>query len=139
MSIITSLTRMWLTRSTKPFIFKNEYDNVLSYQDCDNLGLYVHIPFCRSICNFCPYCKVRYSKDLCDRYIDALLREIHAVGGQQSGKKETNSLYFGGGTPALAADRLGEPGRAAAQPGSGVLSDDASCIPIMSRRMSCGH
>lgn len=45
MSIITSLTRMWLTRSTKPFIFKNEYDNVLSYQDCDNLGLYVHIPF----------------------------------------------------------------------------------------------
>ena len=108
MSIITSLTRMWLTRSTKPFIFKNEYDNVLSYQDCDNLGLYVHIPFCRSICNFCPYCKVRYSKDLCDRYIDALLREIHAVGGQQSGKKETNSLYFGGGTPALAADRLGE-------------------------------
>ena len=42
MSIITSLTRMWLTRSTKPFIFKNEYDNVLSYQDCDNLGLYVH-------------------------------------------------------------------------------------------------
>lgn len=28
MSIITSLTRMWLTRSTKPFIFKNEYDNV---------------------------------------------------------------------------------------------------------------
>lgn len=106
MSIITSLTRMWLTRSTKPFIFKNEYDNVLSYQDCDNLGLYVHIPFCRSICNFCPYCKVRYSKDLCDRYIDALLREIHAVGGQQSGKKETNSLYFGGGTPALAADRL---------------------------------
>ena len=92
---------MWLTRSTKPFIFKNEYDNVLSYQDCDNLGLYVHIPFCRSICNFCPYCKVRYSKDLCDRYIDALLREIHAVGGQQSGKKETNSLYFGGGTPSL--------------------------------------
>ena len=33
MSIITSLTRMWLTRSTKPFIFKNEYDNVLSYQE----------------------------------------------------------------------------------------------------------
>ena len=79
MSIITSLTRMWLTRSTKPFIFKNEYDNVLSYQDCDNLGLYVHIPFCRSICNFCPYCKVRYSKDLCDRYIDALLKVMPMV------------------------------------------------------------
>ena len=108
MSIITSLTRMWLTRSTKPFIFKNEYDQVLPYQDCDNLGLYVHIPFCKSICNFCPYCKVRYSKELCDRYIDALLQEIYAVGSQHVGKKETTSLYFGGGTPALAADRLGE-------------------------------
>ena len=108
MSIITSLTRMWLTHSTKPFIFKNEYDQVLPYQDCDNLGLYVHIPFCKSICNFCPYCKVRYSKELCDRYIDALLQEIYAVGSQHVGKKETTSLYFGGGTPALAADRLGE-------------------------------
>ena len=87
MSIITTLTRMWLTRSAKPFIFKNEYDQVLPYQDCDNLGLYVHIPFCKSICNFCPYCKVRYSKELCDRYIDALLQEIHAVGRHQSVKK----------------------------------------------------
>lgn len=108
MSTITNLTRMWLTRSTKPFIFKNEYDRQLSFSCCDNLGLYVHIPFCKSICNFCPYCKVRYSKELCDRYIDALLREIHLVGSQHSGKKTATSLYFGGGTPALAAERLGE-------------------------------
>ncbi len=108
MSILTNLTRMWLTRSTKPFLFKNEYDSQLSFSDCDNLGLYVHIPFCKSICNFCPYCKVKYSKELCDRYIDALLREIHLVGSQHSGKKTTTSLYFGGGTPALVADRLKE-------------------------------
>jgi len=99
---------MWLTRSTKPFIFKNEYDKKLLFSDCDNLGLYVHIPFCKSICNFCPYCKVRYSKELCDQYIDALIREIHLVGSQYSGKKVTTSLYFGGGTPALAVDRLKE-------------------------------
>lgn len=99
---------MWLTRSTKPFLFKNEYDQILPYQDCNNLGLYVHIPFCKSICNFCPYCKVKYSKQLCDRYINALLNEIHMVGSQHGGKKETTSLYFGGGTPALAADRLKE-------------------------------
>lgn len=99
---------MWLTRSTKPFIFKNEYDQMLPYSDCSGLGLYVHIPFCKSICNFCPYCKVKYSKELCDRYIDALLKEIHLVGSQHTGKKETTSLYFGGGTPALAADRLKE-------------------------------
>ena len=108
MSIITSLTRMWLTRSTKPFTFENEFDNQLSYSDCDGLGLYVHIPFCKSICNFCPYCKVKYTKEVCDRYIDALIREIHLVGNQHDGRKQTTSLYFGGGTPALAADRLKE-------------------------------
>ena len=108
MSIITSLTRMWLTRSLKPFTFKNEYDTKLPFAECDNLGLYVHIPFCKSICNFCPYCKVRYSKELCDKYIDALIREIHFVGSQYPGKKKTTSLYFGGGTPALAAGCIRE-------------------------------
>ena len=108
MSVITDLTRMWLTRSTKPFIFLNEYDEMLSYGGCENLGLYVHIPFCEKICSFCPYCKVLYSKEMCDTYIDALLREIHMVGRQHVGKKQVTSLYFGGGTPALAVDRLGE-------------------------------
>ena len=108
MSIITDLTRMWLTRTTKPFEFKSEYDEELPFAECDNLGLYVHIPFCKSICNFCPYCKVRYSKELCDRYIDALIEEIHLVGSQHKGKKQVSSLYFGGGTPALACDRIGE-------------------------------
>lgn len=108
MSMITELTRIWLTRSVQPFTFTNEYDSPLPYQDCSQLGLYVHIPFCKSLCSFCPYCKVLYTKEECDRYIDALLQEIHLVGGQYPGKKQTTSLYFGGGTPALAADRLKE-------------------------------
>lgn len=108
MGIITSLTRMWLTRSTKPFVFLNEYDEALPFSDCEGLGLYVHIPFCRSVCAFCPYCKETYDKAACDRYIDALIREIHLVGNQHPGKKTVTSLYFGGGTPALAADRMRE-------------------------------
>lgn len=108
MSVITSLTRMWLTRTVKPFKFENEYDQNLPFTECEGLGLYVHIPFCKSICNFCPYCKVKYSKELCNKYIDALIREIHLVGSQHEGKKTVTSLYFGGGTPALAADRIAE-------------------------------
>lgn len=108
MSIITDLTRMWLTRSGKPFTFTNEYDETLPYADCQGLGLYVHIPFCRKICSFCPYCKVVYDRETCDRYIDALLKEIRMVGSQYPEKKQVTSLYFGGGTPALAADRLKE-------------------------------
>lgn len=108
MHIITDLTRMWLTRSGKPFVFTNTYDERLPYADCQGLGLYVHMPFCRKVCDFCPYCKVVYEKEKCDRYIDALLREIHMVGTQYTEKKQVTSLYFGGGTPALAADRLQE-------------------------------
>ena len=108
MKLATNLTRMWLTRSLKPFTFQNEYDQELPFPECRDLGQYVHIPFCKSICDFCPYCKVPYSQDLCNQYIDALIREIHLVGGQNSGKKNVTSLYFGGGTPALAAGRLGE-------------------------------
>ena len=108
MGFITSLTRAWLTRTTKPFTFQNEYDEVLDYKNLDNLGLYVHIPFCKNICSFCPYCKEIYTKEKCDAYIDYLIKEIHLVGSQMPEKKKVTSLYFGGGTPALASERIGE-------------------------------
>lgn len=109
MSVITTATRMWLTRSLKPFQFKNEYDHILDYSHTDHLGLYIHIPFCESICSFCPYCKERYDKKRCNEYIDALIAEIHYVGATTDGtKKKVTSLYFGGGTPVLAIDRLGD-------------------------------
>ena len=108
MSFITSLTRTWLTRTAKPFVFKNEYDKELPFAECEALGLYVHIPFCKSICDFCPYCKTLYNKELCERYIDSLISEIHLVGRQYNGKKRATSLYFGGGTPALVANRIKE-------------------------------
>ena len=106
MSVFTDLTRMWLTRSAKPFLFQNEFDSVLPFENCQDLGLYVHIPFCKQLCGFCPYCKELYTEEKSSRYLDALLQEIHMVGGQP--KKQATSLYFGGGTPALAAGRLNE-------------------------------
>ena len=109
MSLITSLTRMRLTRSVKPFIFNNEYDNELPFDECDQLGLYVHIPFCRKICSFCPYCKQPYDRELCNKYIDSLLKEIELVTANMRDRpKAVTSLYFGGGTPALAGSRLKE-------------------------------
>lgn len=106
MSFITTITRMWLTKTLQPFTFKNEYDNILPYADISSLGLYIHIPFCRNLCSFCPYCKVKYEKNICDEYIDALIREIRFVGSQNKGRKRITSCYFGGGSPALAVDRL---------------------------------
>lgn len=108
MSILTNATRMWLTRSVTPFVFTDRPDRQLFYEECENLGLYVHIPFCRSICNFCPYCKTVYAEETCSRYVDALLQEIHRTGQMLTARKRVTSLYFGGGTPALAADRMKE-------------------------------
>ena len=102
-----SLTRSYLTRSFKPFEFRNEYDDRLNYGSCESLGLYVHIPFCRQLCAFCPYCKELYSEEKMNRYINALIEEIRMVGRTHK-KKRVTSLYFGGGTPALAAKRIGE-------------------------------
>lgn len=95
MSVITTLTRMWLTKSFKPFTFKNEYDENLPIDECENLGLYIHIPFCKNICNFCPYCKVLYNEELCNDYVDALIQEIHLVCSSYKDKKNVTSLYFG--------------------------------------------
>lgn len=105
---MTSATRMWLTRSVKPFTFRDDYDKELHFTHLDGLGLYVHIPFCKRICPFCPYCKQVYDNALSNRYLDALIEEIHMVGAQCREKKRVTSLYFGGGTPALIARRLHE-------------------------------
>ncbi len=79
--LITSMMRVILTRSLKPFVFKGRHDNALNYRDLDSLGLYVHIPFCRSLCSFCPYCKVKYDEALAKAYEEALLREIELCAG----------------------------------------------------------
>lgn len=108
MSIITTATRMWLTRNTKPFVFTDEYDKELKYDREQNMGLYIHIPFCKQICTFCPYCKELYDDIKCNAYIDSLIQEIHMVGKMHIGKKKVTSLYFGGGSPALSVDRVQE-------------------------------
>lgn len=104
----TSLMRILLTRSLKPFEFLGTYDRRLDYENAEPLGVYVHIPFCRSLCAFCPYCKQLYNKQTAARYTDALLKEIEIVTQTLTEPKEVTSLYFGGGTPALVLDRLGD-------------------------------
>lgn len=109
MSFITTATRMYLTRSFKPFTFTADDGSILpDINSTEHPGLYVHIPFCRSICSFCPYCKVLFAPELFNAYIEALKKEIEVVSSVFSSPEEVTSLYFGGGSPALAADRLAE-------------------------------
>lgn len=106
--MLTKLLSVYTTRSFKAFKFKGRHDNNLDYSNLDSLGLYVHIPFCRTICSFCPYSKQVFDKDLAIRYKEALLQEIDLVTLNDTKKKKTTSLYFGGGTPSLMIDSLKE-------------------------------
>ncbi len=61
------------------------------------LGLYVHIPFCASICNYCNFNRGLFEAGLKDRYLAALRREIAAA----ADRTPADTVYFGGGTPSL--------------------------------------
>jgi oxygen-independent coproporphyrinogen-3 oxidase len=104
--LLTSLLRVLLTRSFKPFVFENKYHDKLNFENLNDLGLYIHIPFCRSLCSFCPYCKEIYNKQKADAYKIALLKEIDIACNNMTHKKQVTSLYIGGGTPALMIDDL---------------------------------
>ena len=64
------------------------------------LGLYLHIPFCSAICNYCNFNRGLFDADLKVRYVDALVAEIAAA--QRPGAREkADTIFFGGGTPSL--------------------------------------
>jgi oxygen-independent coproporphyrinogen-3 oxidase len=64
------------------------------------LGLYVHVPFCSAICNYCNFNRGLFDAGLKLRYVDALVAEITAVGAQSDAPK-ADTIFFGGGTPSL--------------------------------------
>jgi len=66
-------------------------------------GVYIHIPFCNSICSYCDFCKVLYKKEWAQEYLVALKKEIY----EYYEGEEVKSIYVGGGTPScLSIDDL---------------------------------
>ena len=63
------------------------------------LGLYVHVPFCSAICNYCNFNRGLFDADLKARYVAALEAEILA--SREAGERAADTIYFGGGTPSL--------------------------------------
>jgi oxygen-independent coproporphyrinogen-3 oxidase len=62
------------------------------------LGLYVHVPFCSSICNYCNFNRGLFDAALKDRYVAALLEEIRRT---PFAGRPADTVFFGGGTPSL--------------------------------------
>jgi oxygen-independent coproporphyrinogen-3 oxidase len=77
----------------------------LGSQKLEVLGLYVHIPFCSAICNYCNFNRCLFDADLKARYVEALIAEIEQAGGPGkaggAGKSAADTIFFGGGTPSL--------------------------------------
>ncbi len=63
------------------------------------LGLYVHIPFCAAICNYCNFNRGLDDPALRHRYVQAVCREIRRAGDGAP----ADTIFFGGGTPSLLA------------------------------------
>ena len=74
---------------------------ILSRKDKMPLGIYIHVPFCRSKCQYCDFYSVTTrSDDLLDGYIDAMCAHIKEAGALAPAYK-VDTVYFGGGTPSF--------------------------------------
>ncbi len=72
------------------------------------LGLYIHIPFCKSKCLYCDFYSLRGSDEQMDRYTAALIRHLGEIAPHAQGHR-VDTVYFGGGTPSyLGVRRLRE-------------------------------
>lgn len=68
------------------------------------LSVYVHLPFCRSICHFCGcHALAAHTPERISRYLGALAREMTLVGDALGGTRAVAELHFGGGSPSLLA------------------------------------
>lgn len=67
----------------------------------NTLGLYIHIPFCRSKCLYCDFCSFpRMDGETVSRYADELCRRLLAA-APCAADRTVDTVYFGGGTPTL--------------------------------------
>ena len=76
---------------------KDERTRDAGKKDEEALGLYLHIPFCAHICNYCNFNRGLFDETLKREYVDALVQEIRVAGDGAA----ADTIFFGGGTPSL--------------------------------------
>ena len=67
-------------------------------------SLYIHIPFCENICDYCDFAKLQYFRFLAEKYLASLEKELD---GYQI-NHPLKTIYIGGGTPTSLEDDLFE-------------------------------
>lgn len=61
-------------------------------------GIYIHIPFCAAICNYCNFNRGLHDEGLRQRYVRALIQDIRSFADPSI---RADTIFFGGGTPSL--------------------------------------
>ena len=102
---ITSLLRKFFVGKEQSFTFEKVEDENLFISSPEKIHLYIHIPFCKSMCPYCPYNRIRYDKKLVKQYVKYLLKEIKLY-RRKYGEIEFSSIYIGGGTPTNLIDEM---------------------------------
>lgn len=64
------------------------------------VGIYLHVPFCQAICNYCNFNRGLHHDAVRRRYVDALIADIRRSADPSV---TADTIYFGGGTPSLLA------------------------------------
>src|SRR5260370_31382312 len=89
-----------------PFVFKHVEEGE-AFSRYTSPHLYIHLPFCRSICPHCPYNKVVFRQASYEAYAKALERELRCYLAQGA-IPPIQTLYFRGGTPSMPPDQVGQ-------------------------------
>jgi putative oxygen-independent coproporphyrinogen III oxidase len=94
-----------MTEQLIPVIWTRTLDNSVIIQGVNPAGLYLHVPFCSSVCPYCDFAVTIAGDDRREKYLDALEREIALAAGLGL---RFDTVYFGGGTPSsLTPEQLG--------------------------------
>jgi len=64
----------------------------------NDLGIYIHVPFCGKKCPYCDFYSLNYTKKTAEDYVSAVLRNITHYSQPE---RPVSTIYFGGGTPSL--------------------------------------
>lgn len=65
------------------------------------LGIYIHIPFCKQKCSYCDFTSFANKEEHIKKYIKCLIKEIENVSMAEKNSYVVNTIYIGGGTPSF--------------------------------------
>ncbi len=65
----------------------------------EELGIYIHIPFCKQKCFYCDFCSFANKNEMQEKYVETVINEIKNITHKE--KYTVTTIYLGGGTPSI--------------------------------------